>query len=129
MRPDLTFGLGAPLGRLVTTNREHGQHWSSSHAWKAAWRDGMTVLARAERIPQAVGGRPCEVRFVFPVPDRRRRDPSNLVGTVVKWCVDGLVRGGVWPDDSPEWVTVIEPVLEVGGQAVILELWFREGER
>jgi hypothetical protein len=34
------------------------------------------------------------------------------VGTVVKAMVDGMVLAGVWPDDTPEWVRVSEPVIE-----------------
>lgn len=123
------FDLGAPLGRLVTSNQYHGKHWSKSHADKVLWRDGMSVLARAKHIDQWVSDRPTLVRFVFPVPDKRRRDPSNLVGTVVKWCVDGLVRGGVWPDDDPRFVTILEPLLIPGADRVQLELWARPNAR
>lgn len=28
----------------------------------------------------------------------------NYVSTVGKALIDGLVRGGLWPDDTPEWV-------------------------
>ncbi len=118
--------LGAPLGRLVTTNVAAGRHWGHTHAQKVLWRDGMAILAKAHGLPQRVHGRPCLVRFAFPVPDERRRDPANLVGTVVKWAVDGLVIGGVWPDDSPEFVSVLEPLLIPHGRQVILELWLRQ---
>jgi hypothetical protein len=29
----------------------------------------------------------------------------------VKPIVDGLVDADLWPDDTPEWVTTVEPVL------------------
>lgn len=122
----LRFDLGGPLARLVTANQHHGQHWGRTHTDKVQWREGMVVLAKKHRIDQRVHGRPCLVRFAYPVPDNRRRDPSNLVGTVVKWSVDGLVKAGVWPDDTPQYVSVLEPLLVVGGSEVILELWAKE---
>lgn len=126
MTEHLTFDLGAPLGDLVSSNRYHGQYWGATHANKVAWRDGVATLARAEKISKAVKLRPAQVRFTFPVPDRRHRDPSNYVGTVVKWCVDGLVIAGTWPHDGPEWVRVLEPILELHGRAVLLDLWLLE---
>jgi hypothetical protein len=46
-------------------------------------------------------------------PRNARRDPHNYVGTVVKKLVDTLVGLGVVPDDTADWVTVIEPELRV----------------
>jgi hypothetical protein len=53
---------------------------------------------------------PSFVRLHIDVPDRRRRDPANLT-PVTKAVVDGLVDAGVWPDDTPDWITTIEPRL------------------
>jgi len=52
------------------------------------------------------------------MPDRRRRDPSNYYPPV-KAIIDGLVAVMVWPDDTPEWVEVAEPVLRVGGLVTV----------
>jgi crossover junction endodeoxyribonuclease RusA len=57
--------------------------------------------------------RPALVCVTIPFPDRRRRDPMNYTGTVVKAVVDGLVDAGLWPDDGPEWVEVADPVIVV----------------
>lgn len=34
----------------------------------------------------------------------------------------GLVDAGLWPDDTPEWVTTTEPRLVVGATSVRVEL-------
>lgn len=75
------------------------------------------------RVRKDMVGVPCRVKVTIPFPQRRRRDPSNYIGTVVKAIVDGLVLVGVWPDDTPDWVEVVEPVLRIGGQLteVLLE--------
>lgn len=56
----------------------------------------------------------------IPVRGRRRRDPHNYTGTVVKAIVDGLVDAGFWPDDTGEHVTIVDPMLLPGGREVIV---------
>lgn len=46
--------------------------------------------------------------MVLPFRTAGRRDAHNYTGTVVKAVVDGLVRAGIVPDDTPEWVTVLD---------------------
>lgn len=45
-------------------------------------------------------------------PDRRRRDTDNLIGAI-KSVYDGLVDGGVVPDDDPAHMTRREPTFAV----------------
>jgi Holliday junction resolvase RusA-like endonuclease len=47
-----------------------------------------------------------------------RRDPSNYL-PAVKALVDGLVDAELWPDDTPDYVSVAEPILKVGGQVEV----------
>lgn len=56
---------------------------------------------------------PCNVRVTLSFTTRRQRDPHNYTSTVVKSLIDGLVTAHLWPDDNPQYVTVIEPVLRV----------------
>jgi len=105
----VTFGQPAPL-----MNMNHRQHWSVRHRRTRAWRDA-TCWAALEQLgstPSARARPACFVAVVLPVPDLQRRDPSNLALTQ-KAIVDGLVKAGVWPDDTPEWVTTVEPVLRL----------------
>jgi hypothetical protein len=44
----------------------------------------------------------------FPVTTTRGRDAHNWMPTV-KAIIDGLVLVDVWPDDTGEWVTVLDP--------------------
>ena len=106
--------------------------WSENRA--GSWRKNMRLheeWARGvgwewKRLPQDVRGRwravPAVVWVTLTFREKRRRDPHNYVGTVVKALVDGLVRVGVWPDDTPEWVTVAEPVLRIGDPWVEIQL-------
>lgn len=103
-----------PLPLMSMNDRDH---WRVKAKKVAAWR-----LAAATAVQSsAVSLPPCTVHITFPVRDRRRRDPHNYYPTV-KAVIDGLVDAGVWPDDTPEWVTTIEPTLEVGGTHVVITL-------
>ncbi len=86
-------------------------HWTVQRRRARAWRDAahwaaVAALGIERRRPA------CVVAISLPVKDRRKRDPHNLFPTV-KPIVDGLVDAGIWPDDTPEWVTTVEPALEV----------------
>jgi hypothetical protein len=59
---------------------------------------------------------PAIVQVTIPFTVDRIRDPHNYCGTVLKAVIDGLVKGGAWPDDSPEWVGHREPILRKGGE-------------
>ena len=96
-------------GRPVTANQR--LHWAEKRRRLAPWR-------HATRVAWMLAGRPVlgpsTVAITFPVPDRRRRDPSNLMPTQ-KAIIDELVACGMWPDDNPDWVTEAMPTIRVGG--------------
>lgn len=82
---------------------------------RSLWRD--VAQTYAEEHGELVGGLgPSLVRVTIPFSNVRTRDPHNYTGTVVKWVIDGLVRAGVWPDDNPAHVTVLDPELVVGNE-------------
>lgn len=110
----IKFPQPAPL--LSLNDRAH---WAKKARLTAAWREA--AWAAGNGVRRQVRRRPCYVTVFFPVPDKRRRDPHNFIATV-KPIVDGLVDARLWPDDTPEWVTVTEPVLVVGLKLVQIEL-------
>lgn len=97
-------------GALLSMN-DRG-HWRRRHQLTRVWRHtaklGAVSARNADRwqcpLPPAV------VAVGLPVRDSRRRDPANYSATV-KPIVDGLVDAGLRPDDTPEWVTTVEPIL------------------
>lgn len=78
------------------------------------------LLARQARIPACSH---VEVAMVWTVPDRGRRDAENPIATLKPFC-DGLVDAGIVPDDTPEWMTKLMPVIEYrrGEKGVRFEL-------
>lgn len=99
------FQFPAPTQLMNMNDRFH---WSKKARLTSEWREGTQWGAIAARFDKNLP--PCKVTVHLPVKRRVRRDAMNWVATV-KPIVDGLVDYGVWPDDSIEWVTVMEPVL------------------
>lgn len=110
---DGTIYLTYPRPAKPVSSNELG-HWSKTQPMKEAWRDTATLVAQQLKTVQKPMTGLWEVTIRIPF-DRKagRRDPHNYVGTVCKWTVDGLVIGGLWPDDTPEFVSVREPELVV----------------
>ncbi len=101
-------------GKAVTANSR--DHWARKRKLLQPW----LLATRAAWIN---AGRPVNigastVQICFGVPDRRRRDPSNLMPTQ-KAIVDELVRLGLWPDDTPEYVTEQMPTIQIGSQVTV----------
>lgn len=107
-----------PPERAWSLNTERRHHWSWRHRRAREWRDAAFWYARAHRLGP-LG--PAVVTVSLPVPDGRRRDPSNWM-PAVKAIVDGLVAAGVWPDDTPDWVTTTEPILLEGAEEVLVSI-------
>ncbi len=110
----LSLGFNAPTEPL-SINKAHSLHWGARRRRTDPWRDLAIILTR-----QALRGdwkgwepEPVTIQLTLPFRTAARRDPHNYVGTNVKAWVDGMVTGGLIPDDTPEWATILEPVLEV----------------
>jgi hypothetical protein len=108
--------------------------------WHEATRWAWLRLSKSERlsVAEAATDGGVFVRVELPFPKNARRDPHNYVGTNVKSIVDALTtqvetkKGpitweGAWPDDTPEFVTVIEPELVVGTDVARVHITSRGG--
>lgn len=98
----------------ISINALRGKHWTATkaatHPWnEATWAHLRNHLIRT-RAPQ---GYPVEVQVELRFRTASRRDPHNYTSTVVKAIVDGIVKAGLVPDDTAEWVTVLDPILSV----------------
>lgn len=111
---DLTFT--APTTPL-SVNKGNQTHWAARRRLLEPWKDAAWATARNALIrgllPWPTNSRAITVQVILPFRSRQRRDAHNYTGTNVKAVVDGLVRAGIVPDDTPEWVTVLDPELVV----------------
>lgn len=111
--------LGAAPAKPLSLNEERCLFWARRNARLHPWRDLTKAMAGNARLAARVAQAPCTVTVHIPVVGNYRRDPANFY-PVVKACVDGLVLAKIWPDDTPDWVTVAEPVLHHGPTASIV---------
>ncbi len=107
----LTFSWKRP-----PLNANQRLHWAKK---ANLTRDIRTLTGHLARQ----GIRPAEhitVQLVWVVTDKRRRDSDNTYPTFKAMC-DGLVDAGIVPDDTPEYMTKLGPVIrhEPGGTARI----------
>jgi hypothetical protein len=111
----MTVRFSQPADTLTMNQR---WHWSRRSVVTRCWRSAAMFAAVAQlgAGPSARRRPPCMVRVTFPVAVDRRRDPH----------VDGLVDAGVWPDDTDDWVVVLDPRFARGGD-VVVELTPRAG--
>jgi len=58
-------------------------------------------LCKQQKIPELA---PSTISVVWFAPDKRRRDNDSL-GPFIKATKDGLVKAGVFVDDSSDWIT------------------------
>lgn len=94
-------------------------HWTEQRKRARAWRTASMVHAMDQLAGRSLPA--STVAVALPVRDRRARDPHNYFATV-KPIVDGLVDADIWPDDTPEYVTTIEPTLVPGATHVVITL-------
>lgn len=101
-----TWTLQLPFtGPLSMNDREH---WRPKAKRVAHVRAVTALLATQARIPRLDR---IAVELHYAPPDRRRRDPLNLVATL-KPIEDGLVDARIVPDDTPQYVEPTMPVLD-----------------
>ncbi|QOH58941.1 hypothetical protein C6Y44_04080 [Rhodococcus rhodochrous] len=83
-------------------------HWSKSSRITKQIRTTAWLLAKQSTIP--TGCAHLTVGLHYRPKDRRRRDADNLL-PVLKAACDGLVDAGLVPDDTPDLMTKLMPVI------------------
>ena len=111
----------SPGGKVLSINDSYASNWQAKRRILEPWRDlvGWSWQMLPIRVRSTIINVPCTVHVTIPFLIRRGRDPHNYVGTVCKALVDQLVMQGVWPDDTPQWVTVVEPTLVKGSEVIV----------
>ena len=111
---------------------------SKSNVWNWTEEDLQTYLARFDRpavratdvepdigdgLPPAPAAEEIHSRFSIAIHHRSRR-LADATGRSHKFAVDGIVRGGLLPDDSPIYVAEIKETFEQrNNEETVIELW------
>ena len=95
------------------------QHWAAKARETARVRMDVGMILKVARIGTQEHLR---VSLHYRPRDKRRRDEDNLVATL-KVCCDAIVDARIVPDDTPEFMTKVMPVIHPpGSPAVWLEV-------
>ena len=84
------------------------RHWSLYAKEKKAWTDRVWAEAKAGKLQAQTP--PVRLRFTWHMVNMKR-DPDNLRGVATKYVLDGLVKAGIIPDDSPKYICAFEDVI------------------
>lgn len=112
------YSFPAPDQMITLNSRMHHMKRARiARSWRtAAFYQAINAISRG-RLQRDTP--PCIVKVHIPVRSlATRRDPHNYIATV-KPIIDGLVDARVWPDDTADWVTVVDPVFHTGGDVVV----------
>lgn len=114
MRQAVEFDLVARPKPWSTNDDRNRHHFDRARDFVQPWKNAGVLGARQWRnranvaVPLPFG----RVQVTIPFDTKQaRRDPHNYCGTVVKAIIDGLVLANLWPDDTPEYVGHVEPLL------------------
>ena len=98
-------------GTLPSLNEYIDECRRCKYAGAKMKKDATELVAWcAKGLPPAVGPVIVQCRFYVP---NRRKDPDNVVAGATKFLLDGLVEGGVLPNDTMKWIGGLEFTWEV----------------
>lgn len=107
--------LKFPWGR-PPLNANQRLHWAAKSRLTKDIREVTAWLAKSAEVPAMPR---CEVQLAWTVTDSRRRDEDNIYPTFKAMC-DGLVDAGIVPDDTPDLMVKLAPVIERGDTAQLV---------
>jgi len=121
----IEFTFTAP-NRAISTNESNRLHWAQRKRELDPWKDlSWYVFKKATKEQKEFfTGEKFKCQITIPFNRNARRDPHNYVGTICKGIVDSLTEANLIPDDTTEFVEVLEPILTVDkNYVVIVKLW------
>lgn len=95
-----------PMTRPLSLNSR--EHWRVKAKRVSEVRQATALLTRSAHVPPL---KHISVEMHYQPRDKRRRDPLNLVATL-KAVEDGIVDAGVIPDDNPNYLTPVMPIID-----------------
>lgn len=106
----------SPPDRIWSSNDERRMHHHERANLVRTWKDATKLYYQSycnyAGLPKACP--PALVVLNIPTKTMVRHDPHNYCGTVLKAVIDGLVQGGAWPDDTPDFVDHRQPIMTKG---------------
>lgn len=104
---------------IWSTNKDRNLHHYERARLIGLWKEATMVHYR--KAYGMANQPPSIIQIGIPVKTKGRRDPHNYCGTVLKAVIDGLVKAGAWPDDTPEYIGHREPEFLYRAKDVVIE--------
>lgn len=102
------------LNEYINAERRHRM---IAAKMKKEWTERVMDIVAAQTLGDKMPDLkfPIAVRFIVHE-QNQRRDIDNVSAMVSKFCLDGMVKAGLLPDDSQKYVNKIECDLIVDGE-------------
>ena len=107
MTTQTTYRLRMPWARPPLSANDRRHHMAHAKL-VAEVRVTAGWVVKAARIPACVRA---TVGLVYVPPIRRKRDGGENYADTLKAAIDGVVDAGVVPDDTPEYLIRLMPVV------------------
>ena len=110
--------------RPLSENESRRLHWASRKRRLDDWKILTAVAWRKadEADKKTLDGQKIEIKVSLPFTRKSRRDPHNYVGTNIKTIVDALINEGMTADDTADYVSVLEPNLQINNDGLVIIL-------
>jgi Holliday junction resolvase RusA-like endonuclease len=100
--------------RPLSINEGNKLHWAARRRRLEPWRDETLLALRGIQTEEGIEyPARISVQVTLTFPRAARRDPHNYTGTVVKTICDAIVASSLVPDDTAEWVVVLDPIIRI----------------
>jgi hypothetical protein len=105
-------------------------HWAARSKRLKPWAFWTAIAYRAISVSERKKfyGYKLKIFVTLPFKNKGRRDPHNYIGTNVKTIIDALIKEGLAPDDTAEYIEVLEPRLSIDDRNEVLIMIYK-GEK
>jgi hypothetical protein len=114
--------------RPLSENESRRLHWAARNRRLKDWAVLADAAWRHADNKESLVGQRIAIHVTLPFSRKARRDSSNYIGTNVKCILDALIRAGMAPDDTPEYIEVIDPKIAIDPTGEVLVLLRPLGE-
>lgn len=116
--------------RAISTNESNRIHWAQRRRHLEPWKEvaHFAYHLMSNRDKEFFNGQKFKCQITIPFDRNARRDPHNYVGTICKTIIDSMTNYGLIPDDTTEYIEVLEPILVVDKSKIVIIKCWRDNE-
>lgn len=99
--------------RPLSENESRRMHWAQRSKRLSEWKLMTMVYYKklSDEDKKKLHGKKIKITVTLPFKTKSRRDAHNYISTNIKTIIDALVKCQMIPDDTSDYIEVIEPKL------------------